>query len=232
MTNRIGDLGNTWTPESAIPLKIGFVRPTKPGMRLHRPSAPLLISILALVIAASGTALAAGHYLITSSKQIKPGAIALRNLSRAARKALHGARGVAGKAGSPGSPGSPGTPGTPGTARAYGWVDTTPALAQPSHGVASVTSGGGPGQICIALAGGITPSQTGIVATPDYNGDTTGTGTDANQTVVEVDSATGAFCPSGAFQVQTFERTVILSAGFVKHVTQTPTNEPFFFIVP
>ncbi|HEY6399301.1 MAG TPA: hypothetical protein VIX82_17795 [Solirubrobacteraceae bacterium] len=187
---------------------------------------------MALVVAASGTALAAGRYLITSSKQIKPGAIALGNLSRAARKALHGATGPQGKPRSAGRGGTAGTPGTPGTARAYGWVDTTPALAQPSHGVASVTSGGSPGQICITLAGGITPNQTGIVASPDYNTDNTVTGANGNQTVVEVDSGTGAFCPSGAFQVQTFVRTVTLTGGFVSAITTTPKNEPFSFIVP
>lgn len=43
---------------------------------LHRrPSPALVVSIVALVVASSGTAVAASHYLITNSKQIKNGVI-------------------------------------------------------------------------------------------------------------------------------------------------------------
>jgi hypothetical protein len=141
-------------------------------MKLPRPSAPLVISILALVIATSGTALAASHYLITSSRQIKPGAIAIRNLSRGARNALHGANGATGAAG---PAGPQGLPGVPGTARAYGYV-TSGGLqySLPNRDIASVTNPA-PGKFCITLADGTTPRTSGILAIPDSDTDSTGT---------------------------------------------------------
>ena len=53
-------------------------------MSRKRPSPALVISILALLVACAGTAVGAARYLITSSKQIKPGAISIRNLSASA----------------------------------------------------------------------------------------------------------------------------------------------------
>jgi hypothetical protein len=58
-------------------------------MARKRPSPALVISILALLVASAGTAVAATHYLITSSKQIKPGAISIHNLSPATIAQLH-----------------------------------------------------------------------------------------------------------------------------------------------
>jgi hypothetical protein len=69
---------------------------------------------LALVLAMSGGAMAAKHYLISSTKQISPKV--LKKL-----KGNTGARGPAGAAGAPGTPGAPGAKGengsnfTPGT---------------------------------------------------------------------------------------------------------------------
>jgi hypothetical protein len=51
------------------------------------------------IVAAAGTADAARRYVITSSRQIKPGAIALKNLSPKARRALQGHRGAPGPRG-------------------------------------------------------------------------------------------------------------------------------------
>jgi hypothetical protein len=205
-------------------------------MRLHRPSAPLVISILALVIAASGTAVAAGHYLITSSKQIKPGAIALGNLSRAARKALHGAagpRGQTGLQGQIGLPGQMGAPGVPGTARAFGWIHNGALdTSLPNRDIASVGHPG-PGVVCIHLADGTTPSSTGMLATPDLDGDTTLTGTDVPQAFVEVESQPLTPCrATGGFQITTLERSVQTSAGFVTHIVLQQKDEGFFFIAP
>jgi hypothetical protein len=51
----------------------------------------VLVAVLAVT---SGGAFAANHYLITSSSQIKNGAISLSDLSKSARKALHGKPGT------------------------------------------------------------------------------------------------------------------------------------------
>ncbi|MGI8571427.1 MAG: hypothetical protein ACR2L9_02140 [Solirubrobacteraceae bacterium] len=192
-------------------------------MRLRRPSSPLVISILALVIATSGTALAASHYLITSSKQIKPGAIALRNLSRGARSALHGANGRAGP------PGLPGQPGIPGTARAFGYVQLGAFNSSlPNRDIASVTNPA-LGKFCITLADGTTPRTSGILAIPDNDHDATGTGANQNQAFVETASAG---CSPTAFSVLTFERSEVVSGGNVTQVDLDQLNQGFFFMVP
>jgi hypothetical protein len=74
------------------------------GARLHRPSPATVVATLALFLALGGTAAAARHYLITSTRQIKPGVL----------KALHGASGPRGPAGASGPPGAPGAPGPQG----------------------------------------------------------------------------------------------------------------------
>jgi len=70
-------------------------------MRLIRNNA---IAITALVFAFTGTGLAASHYVITSTKQIKP---------KVLRK-LHGARGARGRAGAHGAAGKEGPAGKQG----------------------------------------------------------------------------------------------------------------------
>lgn len=70
-----------------------------------------LIAALVAVLAVTSGAFAAKQYLITSSKQIKHGAISLSDLSHHARKVLHGARGAAGPAGKDGTNGTNGLPG-------------------------------------------------------------------------------------------------------------------------
>jgi hypothetical protein len=70
---------------------------------LTRTTPSMAIAILALIVALSGTADAASRYIITSSSQIKPGAIALRNISASARTSLKG------NAGPPGPSGPAGT---------------------------------------------------------------------------------------------------------------------------
>lgn len=64
----------------------------------------MAIASLALFLALGGTAVAARHYLITSTRQIKPAVL----------KALHGTRGPSGPAGPSGAAGSPGPPGVQG----------------------------------------------------------------------------------------------------------------------
>jgi hypothetical protein len=66
---------------------------------MGRPSPGLILSVVALFVALSGTALAASRYIITNSNQIKPGAIALRNISASARASLSGSVGPEGPQG-------------------------------------------------------------------------------------------------------------------------------------
>jgi hypothetical protein len=74
------------------------------GARRHRPSPTTVLAAVALFLALGGTAAAAGHYLITSTRQIKPSVL----------KALHGASGPRGPAGASGPAGTPGAPGPQG----------------------------------------------------------------------------------------------------------------------
>src|SRR5690349_19326214 len=87
------------------------------SQRRRRPSPALVVSIVALVVACTGTAIA-GH-LITSA-DIKNRTIKPRDLNAAVKKALagkpgpRGPRGLQGLQGPPGDPGQPGQPGAPG----------------------------------------------------------------------------------------------------------------------
>jgi hypothetical protein len=57
-----------------------------------RANAALAISIIALVVATAGSAIAASHYLISSSSQIKPRAITAGNIARGTLTATNVAR--------------------------------------------------------------------------------------------------------------------------------------------
>jgi hypothetical protein len=84
-----------------------------------------VVATLALFLAMGGSAIAASHYLITSPRQIKPGAIALGNLSAKAQRSLRGAGGRAGSVGPAGPTGSAGPAGTAGAAGAKGLTGET-----------------------------------------------------------------------------------------------------------
>jgi hypothetical protein len=80
-----------------------------------------LIAVLAAVLAVtSGAFAAANHYLVTSSSQIKNGAVSAADLSRAARIALQGQKGSTGAAGPQGPAGAQGLKGDTGAAGARG----------------------------------------------------------------------------------------------------------------
>ena len=90
------------------------------------------------------------------------------------------------------------------------------------------------GQFCIALAAGIDATQTGLVATPDFSVGDTVYSTDGSQTIVEW-YADAVDCPAGQLELRTGYRHVTHSGstdGDVRAVTNTPSNEPFFFVVP
>jgi hypothetical protein len=84
-----------------------------------------VVATLALFLAMGGSAIAASHYLITSPRQIKPGAIALGNLSARAQRSLRAAAGPAGSAGPAGPAGAAGPPGPAGAAGANGLTGET-----------------------------------------------------------------------------------------------------------
>jgi hypothetical protein len=60
----------------------------------------LVFGAIALVLAVTSGSFAANRWIITKSSQVKPGAIAYKNLSAAAKKRLRGQRGAPGTAGS------------------------------------------------------------------------------------------------------------------------------------
>jgi hypothetical protein len=76
-------------------------------LRDRRPSAALIVAIVALVLAAAGTGVAAG-VRITSSKQIKDGTIRTADLSKDLRALLAGRRGPSGPLGPAGAQGDVG----------------------------------------------------------------------------------------------------------------------------
>jgi hypothetical protein len=103
---------------------------------MRKPSAALVVASAALVMSTIGTSIAATHYVITSSAQIKPGAISLAALSKDARKALRGQRGPKGDTGAAGPAGVTGAAGAPATKLwAQVWADGT--LNASSPGVTS-----------------------------------------------------------------------------------------------
>ena len=142
-----------------------------------------------------------------------------------------GATGPQGAPGPQGTPGTQGAPGAAGTARAYGRVSPTGALSR-SKNVATVTSAGA-GTFCITLDG-IDPTQTVLVATPDYQNDSTGVGANAPQAYAEWHSTP---CANGGLRVVTGYRSQSSaswfgSPAFVQTVSLTQANQSFSFIVP
>lgn len=113
---------------------------------MRKPSATLVVAAAALVMATIGTSVAATGYTITSSKQIKPGAISLESLSKSARKALRGERGPVGPPGEDGLDGDPGFDGQDGQDGQDG-LDATNLWAQ------------------IKADGSINASSSGVTAT-------------------------------------------------------------------
>src|SRR5271166_4500051 len=102
----------------------------------NRITPSTVIATVALLFAMSGGAYAASHYLITSSKQIKPSAlaeIAKKAKGPAGANGANGAAGAAGPQGPAGAAGS-GSPGPEGKAGAPGTSVTSKALAKGEGG--------------------------------------------------------------------------------------------------
>src|SRR3954451_8204349 len=86
-------------------------------LRRLRPSGSMLVALLALVMATTGSAVAAS--LITS-KQIKDGTIQTKDISKKAQKSLKGKTGPRGATGLTGPQGSKGDKGDKGDAGSNG----------------------------------------------------------------------------------------------------------------
>jgi hypothetical protein len=89
----------------------------------HRPSAALVVSVVALVFAMTGTGLAASRYLVTSTNQIKPSVLEKLRGNRGA-KGVAGTPGETGPAGVAGAQGPVGPAGPAGAAGATGQLGT------------------------------------------------------------------------------------------------------------
>jgi Collagen triple helix repeat (20 copies) len=100
------------TSRHCISLEEAFVR------RFRHLTPSLAISIVALIVALSGTALAAG-YVITSTKQISPSVLKKLKGNKGS-KGSAGLKGATGAAGAPGATGAPGAPGAAGPQGAQG----------------------------------------------------------------------------------------------------------------
>jgi hypothetical protein len=74
----------------------------------------IALGAIALALALAGGAWAGKKYIITSSSQVKPGAISYTSLSGGAKRRLHGARGPKGDSGPIGATGSQGIQGVMG----------------------------------------------------------------------------------------------------------------------
>lgn len=107
-------------------------------MRPRRPSLATVLAALALFVSLGGTAVAARHYLITSTAQIRPSV--LRQLH-----GLTGGRGAAGPqgpAGAQGPAGPAGSPGPPGASATALWAQvTSTGTLTASGGVTGIVSG-------------------------------------------------------------------------------------------
>jgi len=103
---------------------------------MHKPSPAVAISIVALFFSLGGVAIAAHHYLITSTSQIKPAVLSQL-------RGKQGPPGEQGQAGAQGQPGAPGAAGPPGESTTSLWADVSSSgQLLNGRGVASVS---GPG---------------------------------------------------------------------------------------
>jgi hypothetical protein len=89
--------------------------------RIRRPSPATAVALVALFFALAGTGTAA-RLLITSSSQIRNGAIQAVDLSRNAQRTLRGRRGARGPQGPAGPQGATGPQGPAGPPAAAGWA--------------------------------------------------------------------------------------------------------------
>lgn len=139
----------------------------------------MIVAMLALFVALTGTAVATTSALITG-KQIKNSSITgadVKNKSltpRDFRGSVRGPRGLqgpAGQQGAQGAPGTPGAPGAPGTAKAYALVSGSATILTPyTKGTWSVRRAAGQptGVFCVTPPAGINPETDPAIVTVEW----------------------------------------------------------------
>ncbi len=217
--------------------------------RIQRPSPALLIAILALIVAASGDAVAGGvsaaAKLITgkqvknetlTSADVRNGSLTLSDFKRSERSKLLGAEGAAGDRGPQGPPGLPGVPGSagqkgdtgaPGTARAYGLVSELGALSR-SKGIETVQHPGD-GVYCVRLDPAIDANAVSAAVTIDLSRVTFGA-------VVSIDSsgtAAGTGCVGVPNSIVVVTTQLLLPDPLVVNaeVAEQYQDQGFFIVV-
>jgi Collagen triple helix repeat (20 copies) len=113
----------------------------------RKPSPAMVIACLALFVASTGTSIAAKHYLITSTKQIKPSVLTKLKGAKGPMGATGatGAQGIAGIAGAAGAQGHTGAVGAKGAAGAQGHTGAVGAKgAAGAQGPAGAAGAQGP----------------------------------------------------------------------------------------
>jgi hypothetical protein len=111
---------------------------------MRKPSAALVVASAALVMSTIGTSVAATHYVINSPRQIKPGSISLKSLSKSARKALRGQNGARGPVGPQGPAGALGATGPAGVSATKLWAQVG------ADGSVNASSGGVTARVGVA----------------------------------------------------------------------------------
>ena len=216
---------------------------------MRRPSPAMLIAILALIVAASGDAVADGvtaaAKLVTgkqvkneslTSADVKNGSLTLSDFKSSERRKLRGTEGPAGEkgalgpqgpVGNPGATGAKGDPGPAGTARAYGRVSADGALTR-SKGIDGIVHAPDSGVYCVRLDASIDASAASAVVTQDVSTATYGAvvGVDGNGT----QAGTACVGVSNAIVVvttQLFIETPQADAGLIEDLQ----DQGFFILV-
>jgi hypothetical protein len=188
-------------------------------LRRHMSYANVVATLALFLAMSGGAAYAASHYLITSTKQIKPSVLS----------SLKGKAGPAGPAGSPGTPGAAGTgsPGPQGNAGAPG---------SPGANGKSVLASSASGTECIGAVGGTKFEVEGsATASHVCNGKNGTTGfteflpkgkTEKGQwVVVPSTSAIGVGAISFVIPLETGPTLVYIKPGETGHETECPGSE-------
>lgn len=145
----------------------------------------VVAATVGVLLVASGAA-AAGHFIITNVRQIKPSV-------RAELKGDRGPRGLRGATGAPGLQGPQGVAGAAGSARAVAVVNADGSLSVGTSfpkGVTGVSHAANSGIYCVHVSGSIDPSDAVVSA--------------AGAAVGVLTVPGGPDCASGDVEVKTF----------------------------